>query len=71
MNSDEALLDKNRCEKNTLEQIAKSKDSIVVIENDCKVLSWEKINKPEDSELNAQLLQIWNITKDKKLYYNK
>jgi hypothetical protein len=71
MNSDEALFDKNKCEKIALEQIAKSKDSIVVIENDCNVLSWEKMNKPKDSELNAQLLQIWNITKDKKLYYNK
>ena len=70
-NSDEALFDKNKCEKNALEQIAKSKESIVVIESDCRVLSWGKINKPEDSELNALLLQIWNITKDKKLYYNK
>jgi hypothetical protein len=32
-------------------------------------MSWWKINRPEHSETNAQLLQYWGITKDKKLYY--
>jgi len=35
------------------------------------VLSWTRIVKPEDSELNAELLQLMKITDEKRLYYNK
>ncbi|MBE9467567.1 MAG: hypothetical protein IMY72_04485 [Bacteroidetes bacterium] len=54
-----------------MRKIATSKDSIVKLNNDCNVLSWDKIIKPKDSDLNAQLLNFWGITKEKKLYYNK
>jgi hypothetical protein len=41
------------------------------LQHDCSVVAWGKILKPEDSELNAQLLNIWGITNEKRLYYNK
>jgi hypothetical protein len=71
INSDEAKFNDNKCERIALNEIAESKDKIVQLSNDCTVLSWDKIIKPEDSELNAQLLIIWRVTDDKRLYFNK
>ncbi len=70
-NADKAEFDKNNCERIALKEIAESKDKIVRLDTDCNVLSWDKIPKPEGSELNAQLLNIWRVTNDKKLYYNR
>jgi hypothetical protein len=69
--SDEPQFDKNKFEKIALTEISKSNESVVQLPNDYIVLSWGKILKPEDSELNAQLLLNWRITKEKRLYYNK
>ena len=71
INSDKAEFDNNKCEKIALKEISESKDEIVELQNDCTVLSWGKILKPEDSELNAQLLTIWRVTKDKKRYFHQ
>jgi hypothetical protein len=71
MNDNDALFDKNKCERTALKEIAESKDKIVLLPNDCTVLSWGKIIRPEDSELNARLLTIWRVTKNDRLYYNK
>ncbi|MCF8371190.1 MAG: hypothetical protein K9H64_06195 [Bacteroidales bacterium] len=70
-NADKAGFYKNDCERIALRKISESRDSIVPISNDCFLLSWEKITDPNYSELNAQLLQIWRITDEKKLYYNE
>ena len=70
-NADEAKFDKNKHEKLALKAISVSKDSIVELQDDCNVLSWDRISKPDDSELNAQLLTIWKVTQKKRLYYNK
>jgi hypothetical protein len=70
-NSDQARFDKNKCERIALKEIADSKDTVVPLQHDCSVVAWGKILKPEDSELNAQLLNIWGITNEKRLYYNK
>ncbi len=69
--SDQPLFDKNNCERSALKEISESNDTIVKLQHDCTVVAWEKISKPEDSDLNAQLLKIWRITDEKKLYYNK
>ena len=69
--ADEPEFNKNHYEKIALEKISQSTEKIVVIESNCTVLSWEKITDPKESELNGQLLEIWRITKDKKLYYQK
>ncbi len=68
-NSDEKKFDKNNCERMALKQLSETSDKIVKLENDCNVISWTKIENPNDSELNAQMLKILRITKEKTLYY--
>lgn len=68
--SDKAEFANNTCERISLKEISESNDKIVALKSDCTVMSWTKISKPEDSELNAQLLTIWRITNKKKLYIN-
>ncbi|HTA62870.1 MAG TPA: hypothetical protein VK835_10460 [Bacteroidia bacterium] len=70
-NADKPQFDENKRERNALKEIVESKTKIVEVPDNCKVLSWGKMLKPEDSELNSQLLFIWRITDEKKLYYNK
>ncbi|MBK6642005.1 MAG: hypothetical protein IPG39_12660 [Bacteroidetes bacterium] len=70
-NSDEPDFENNKCEMAALQKIAGSVADVIEIEEDCSVVDWRKTLKPEDSELNAQLLTIWRITDRKKLYYNK
>jgi hypothetical protein len=69
--ADKADFDQNKCERMALKEISGSKNETVELDCDCSVLSWDKIVKPEDSELNSQLLTIWRITKDKKLYFSR
>ena len=68
-NADKAKFDKNDCERKSIQRIAESKEKIVRIDNNCKLLSWEIINNPKDSELNTKLLKKWRIIKEDKLYY--
>lgn len=60
---------KNQCEKEALRKIAQSDESIVLISDDCVLLSWVKITDPIESSFNIRLLKKWNIVKDNKLYY--
>jgi hypothetical protein len=69
--SDEPKFDHNICERSALEEIGNTQETIVALKEDCSVVAWEKFNTPEESELNAQLLNIWGITKEKKLYFNR
>lgn len=69
--NDEEHFDKNKCERSALKEISESKGNIVRLQSNCNVLSWGKIIKPEDSQLNSQLLYIWEVTKVRKLYYNE
>ena len=69
--ADKPEFSKNDCEKKALEAISLSKDYTVLVEYDCSILAWGKIEDPTKSELNAQLLEYWGITKKKKLYYQK
>lgn len=71
MVADEAHFSKNACEKAALKQIATAQASPVLLENDCRVLSWRKTLDPKTSELNGLLLQQWNIAKEAKTYYQK
>jgi len=69
--ADHSILNENECEKQALMTIANSEDQIVPIESNCNVISWEPITDSKKSKLNAELLRIWNITDETKLYYNK
>lgn len=68
-NADKPCFNQNVCERNSINQIANSKEKIVEINDNCKVLSWEIIKYPKDSELNTKLLKKWKIIDDDKLYY--
>jgi hypothetical protein len=68
-NADKPEFNKNYCEKLSLLKISQSTNKIVFIENDCNILSWEKITDPKKSYLNGRLLKKWNITNEVKLYY--
>jgi len=61
----------NGCQRNSLYEISESKEDIVLINSDCNVMSWQKIKDYKESELNAELLKYWGVTKEKKLYYQK
>jgi len=69
--ADKPNFSENVCERQALETIAQSPEKIVFLKSDCTIMSWEKITDYKDSELNAKLLQYWNVTKEKKLYEQK
>lgn len=69
--ADKLESNKNHCEKEALLTISRSNDNIVELENDCTILSWDKITDPKKSKLNGQLLHLWNITNSPKLYMQK
>jgi len=69
--ADEPRFDNNVCEKNALKTLAASDEEIVSLKSDCRVMSWEKITDPKESELKAQLFFYWNITNKKRLYYQE
>ncbi len=59
------------CERQALETIINSKETLVFIENDCTILSWQKITDAGASKENAQLLVQLGILKSEKLYFQK
>jgi hypothetical protein len=62
----------NACEKAALETIARSSEKVVKLSSDCPVMGWnDKMADPEGSKLNAQLLQIWRVTDEVRLYYSE
>ncbi len=62
----------NACEKAALETIARSSGKVVKLNSDCPVMGWnDKMTDPEGSKLNAQLLQIWRVTDEVRLYYSE
>jgi hypothetical protein len=62
----------NICEKKAFEKIAGSPEKIVALDScNCTVMSWQKITDINDSQYKAELLKIWGVTKEKKLYYQK
>jgi hypothetical protein len=70
MNADKLrMTDNNQCERQALAQLAQSPEPTVQLDNSCTVMAWEKITDPLQSEYNAQLLELWGVTKGKKLYY--
>lgn len=70
-NADNAGFDKNQCERVALKEISQSNEAVIALKHDCSVLDWRKINNPAESTLNGQLLTIWGITQEDKLYYNE
>lgn len=59
----------NQCQRDYLYQISASTERVVALHGWCNLLSWWRYKTPDESELNAELIRYWKITKDKKLYY--
>lgn len=69
--ADKPEFSKNRCERDSILKISVSKESIVKVDNNCTVLSWTIINKPEESALQMKLLKIWRIINEDKLFFQE
>jgi len=69
INANKSNFNDNQCEIQALEKISKSPDKIVRVDCNCTIMGWKKTTDYKDSDLNAELLFYWNITKKKKLYY--
>ena len=69
--SDISKLDENKCEKQALNDISNSPEKVVELSNDCNIMSWSKMTGYKESELKSELLLFWNITDEKKLFYQK
>ncbi|HRG59003.1 MAG TPA: hypothetical protein PK323_08590 [Bacteroidia bacterium] len=70
-NADKGDFHKNDEEKAALNYIAMSKENIVQLKHNCTIISWNKINDPQKSALNGELLLKWGIINKHKLYYQK
>ncbi|MFM9984845.1 MAG: hypothetical protein ACKVOK_06395 [Flavobacteriales bacterium] len=57
------------CEKAMLNEIARSKDTVVKLSEPCTVIEWQTITDFRNSEKQAELLFHWNVTSEKKLFY--
>lgn len=69
--SDKPELGENECERNAIMQITNSPNNVVELSNPCTIISWGKIEKPEESELQAKLLKKWRVIEDEKLFYQR
>lgn len=64
-------LGRNKCDRHALERMTNSQDTIITIPKDCFVMNWDNIFDPRKSEQQAELIYLWYITPEKKLYYNE
>ena len=65
------LKENNTCERKSLTQLAQAREQVVPLCTECSVVAWGRTQAPKNSETAAQMLRYWNITPDKKLYFNK
>ena len=61
----------NNCERDAFEKISKVEEDVIHLENDCLIMTWIKVEDPEFTKTNSQVLQLWNITDRPILYYQK
>lgn len=69
MNSDRIETEKYRFERQCIESLVKSPNEVTKLPATFNVMSWYPLTDPKQSESNAKMLKFWNITKEKKLYY--
>lgn len=61
----------NACERKALETLANSTKEIVVLQEDCTVMAWNKFNEYGYSYEITELLQYWGILKERKYFYHE
>ena len=69
INSDRPDTRNYDCERDALETIARSQEKVVELDHDCFILDWRILHDPARRELDGDLLYFWNITDEKKLFY--
>ena len=69
MNSDRIETEKYQFERQCIENLVKSPNEVTKLPATFNVMSWYPLTDPKQSECNAIMLKFWNITKEKKLYY--
>jgi len=69
MNSDRIETEKYQFERQCIETLVKSPNEVTKLPTTLNVMSWYPLTNPKQSECNAIMLKFWNITKEKKLYY--
>jgi hypothetical protein len=69
MNSDRIETEKYRFERQCIECLVKSPNEVTKLPATFNVMSWYPLSDPNQSGSNATMLRFWNITKEKKLYY--
>ena len=67
--ADKPNFDANNCQKQNIRKLAKSREKLVVLDEECNVLSWTKITVPTNSRLQMKLLELWGICDNDKLFY--
>lgn len=69
--ADGTNFNQNAKEREGLQTLMKSQDKVVALPKDQLVLSWDPLEKPEESRWNAILLAQWGLTDTVRLYYNR
>lgn len=64
-------IDRNRCERQAFEKMARAEEKIISIPKDCIVLDWHIENDYIHSVRKAELIYYWNITDKVVLFYNE
>lgn len=59
------------CERQAIETIAQSPEKIVELDCNCPIMEFRIVNDYLHSELKGELFYYWNITNEKKLFYQK
>jgi hypothetical protein len=70
-NADRLNLRSFQCERTALETLARSTDTIILLESDCPVMDWRKTTDYRQTILIAKLLDHWNITDGIRLFHFK
>ena len=58
----------NGCERWAMDQLSRAPEPVVQVANFCNILTWTPITDYHQSEINAEMLRYWGVTKTKKLY---
>lgn len=69
--ADEPEKDKNACEKEALYALSQTQDTILKLQSNCRIASWEVIRNPNESDLNARLFHRWKISHENVTYYSE
>lgn len=67
--ADEPQYKANQCERKALESLERSNEKAVAITDACKVLAWDNIETAGQSNVQSELLKIWEILAEGQFYY--